>query len=527
MLYKNIYDHHSLPYEKDMALVGRSEDSDWFETEIALSEKRFKYYFKLDDGREVTYFCASGFLNDPEETDSFFYPYINGCDLLDLPEWARGEIIYQVWIDRFFDGDPRNNPPEVKPFDALPDRNTYYGGDFAGIIKKLDYLAEMGVRILYLSPLFLSGSYHKYDVIDYTKVESIYGGEEGLVALVQAAHAKGMRIVLDAVFNHCSDQHVFFQDVLRNQSQSQYAEWFTIHRFPIEDRTRDYDSFGGLIPSMPRFNTDHPDVIDYLVGIAEDWTKRLGIDGWRLDVADEVSHALWKAFRRRLRRVKNDLLIIGEIWNQAGRWLLGDEMDTVTNYPFMKWLRNFARGEIDANRFWQRMSANAMLYKTPIHDYLVNLVGSHDTVRNRRFVGDETIHELMLMTMLCFSGMPLIYYGDERAMDGGEDPDNRRAMQWDYNPSFRDRIAALGRIRAQSDVLKKGKLIPFAVSDRALAFARVLRDKRFLAVANFDTLPTNRILVDRKPTLLFGRAQTEGNGVIVPGRSFALFEEHT
>ncbi len=510
-----------------MALVARSEACDWFETEITLPEKRFKYYFKLDDGREEVYYCADGFLEKPEETNAFFYPYINHYDLVELPEWAQGEIIYQVWIDRFFDGDPENNPPGVRSFDALPDRNTYYGGDFAGVMEKLGYLEEMGVKILYLSPLFYSGSYHKYDVIDYKRVESIYGGEEGLAALVRAAHAKGMKIVLDAVFNHCSDQHAFFQDVLRHQRQSLYADWFTIRRFPIEDRAQDYDSFAGLIPSMPRFNTDHPQVIEYLVGIAEDWTRRLGIDGWRLDVADEVSHALWKVFRQRLRNVKKDILIIGEIWNQAGRWLLGDEMDTVTNYAFMKWLRSFARGEIGAKRFWERMGANAMLYKTPIHTYLVNLVGSHDTTRNRRYVGSEKTHELMLMTMLCFSGIPLIYYGDEIAMDGGEDPDNRRAMQWGGNDSLRLRIAALGKLRSQSDALKMGKMVPIDVSERVLAFSRVYQNKRIFAVANFDPLPTNPIPVRRKTTLIFGHARTEGKTVSVPGRSFALLEENT
>jgi glycosidase len=509
-----------------MALVARTEDCDWFETEITLSGKRFKYYFKLDDGKEEVFFCADGFLEKPEETNAFFYPYINRCDVLNLPEWARGEIIYQVWIDRFFDGNPENNPHGVKPFGALPDTNTYYGGDFEGLTVKLDYLAEMGVKTLYLSPLFEAKSYHKYDVIDYTRVESIYGGEEGLAALVKAAHAKGLKIVLDAVFNHCSDRHPFFQDVLKNQNLSKYAEWFTIRRFPVEDAVRDYDSFGGMVPSMPRFNTDHPQVIDYLVGIAEHWTRQLDIDGWRLDVADEVSHSFWKIFRQRLRNIKKDVLIIGEVWNQAGCWLLGDEMDTVTNYAFMKWLRAFARAEIDAVRFWQRMYANTMLYKTPVHSFLVNLVGSHDTMRNRRYTGSEKIHELMLSVLLCFQGIPLIYYGDEVAMDGDEDPDNRRAMRWGQNESLRNRIATLGQIRCHSDVLKKGKMVPLDVSPRVLAFWRIYDGKRLFIIANFDSLPTNPIPLRTENSLLFGRARVDGREVIVPEHSFALFEEN-
>lgn len=525
ILYKNIYDHHTPPFRKQMELVAQTEDCDWFEVEITLAERRFKYYFELDDGHSPVFFCADGFLEHPKETNAFFYPYINSSDIMELPEWAQGEIIYQVWIDRFFDGNPHNNPPGVKPFDAFPDRNTYYGGDFAGLIQKLEYLAQMGVKIIYLSPLFQSPSYHKYDVADYNQVESIYGGEEGLKALVDAAHSKGMKIVLDAVFNHCSDQHPFFQDVLKNQHNSVYADWFTIRRFPIEDKTRDYDSFGGLIPSMPRFNTDNPQVIDYLVSIAESWTKSLDIDGWRLDVADEVSHIFWRVFRQRLRKTRKEILILGEIWNQASRWLLGDEMDTITNYAFMKWLRAFARSEINASGFWDRMQANAMLYKTPVLPYLVNLVGSHDTMRNRRYVGNEKTHELMLMVMLCYAGIPLIYYGDEIAMDGGEDPDNRRAMQWGQNEAFRKRIAELGLIRSRSETLKKGKMLPISVSDRVLAFERIHGKDRLLVVANFDDQPTGLIQLKSHFSRVFGCAVREKSGIVVPEQSFMLLEE--
>ncbi len=525
VLYKNIYDHTSPPARKTMNRVARTCEHDWFEVVVSLPGKRFKYCFELHNGLEPIFYTADGFVSEPKEPQFFFYPYINESDRVLLPKWAEGEIIYQVWIDRFFDGNPGNNPEGTKPWDAIPDRNTYYGGDFEGLIMKLDSLSELGVKALYLSPLFRSNTYHKYDVVDYTKVEEIYGGEEGLQTLVNAAHGKGMKVILDAVFNHCSDQHPFFQDVRKHQERSRYAKWFTIRSFPIEDPLADYDSFAGLIPSMPRFNTDHPEVIDYLVGIALHWTTKLNLDGWRLDVADEVSHELWREFRKRLRKATPDLLIIGEIWNQAGRWLLGDEMDTITNYKYMNALRDFATGDIDAERFWEQMDANRMLYKTPVHTYLVNLVGSHDTIRNRRYVKDERIHELMLLVTLSMPGMPLIYYGDEIAMDGGEDPDNRRAMQWGQNEALRSRIAEMGRIRSQSELLKKGDMEIHDAGPRVLAFSRILGDQRLIAIANFDHQPTSPIRFDAEVSLLFGAARIEGKEVRLEGCSFALLNE--
>ncbi len=525
VLYKNIYDHSSPPARKPMKHVARTSEHDWFEAVVSLPGKRFKYCFELDDGLEAIFYTADGFVSEPKESRFFFYPYINESDRLLLPGWAEGEIIYQVWVDRFFDGNPRNNPLGTKPWDAIPDRNTYYGGDFEGLIMKLDSLIELGVKALYLSPLFQSNTYHKYDVVDYTKVEEIYGGKEGLRNLVDAAHEKGMKVILDAVFNHCSDQHPFFQDVRKHQERSRYSKWFTIHKFPIEDPLTDYDSFGGLIPSMPRFNTDHPEVIDYLVGIALHWTTELNLDGWRLDVADEVSHELWREFRKRLRKANPDLLIIGEIWNQAGRWLLGDELDSITNYKYMNALREFAIGDIDANLFWEKMDANRMLYKTPVHNYLVNLVGSHDTIRNRRYVKDERLHELMLLVTLSLPGMPLIYYGDEIAMDGGEDPDNRRAMQWGQNEAFRFRIAKMGHIRSRSEVLKKGDMEVHDGGPRVLVFSRRLRDQQLIAIANFDHQPTSPILFDTELSPLFGMASIEGKQVRLEGRSFVLLSK--
>lgn len=485
--FKNLYDHSDHYYVKEMQLILSDSINDIYETGITVKEKHFKYYFELHTRDRIFHYTADGFIDIVHESNCFYYPRINRDDVLAHPGWAEGEIIYQVLIDRFHDGDPGNNPPGVKPPRTLPDRNTYYGGDFQGLIERLDHIESLGTRIIYLSPLFRSPSYHKYDVADYYRVEQIYGGEEGLLELVEAAHARGLKIVLDAVFNHCSVENELFQDVIARGGGSRYRDWFLIESFPVDLASGNYDTFAGQVPSMPRFDTCNPGVIDYLVNVAVHWTEKLNIDGWRLDVADEVSHTLWKEFRKALKSLKRDILIIGEVWNHASRWLQGDEFDTVTNYKFRKWLLDFARGDIDAAALWNRLEANKMLYKTPYHNYLVNLIGSHDTARSATCLQDDRLHYLALLTMLAMDGMPLIYYGDEIAMPGAEDPDNRRAMQWDQTGGGDlELIRQLGTLRKNSVLLRKGRLRRLPGAGRVLAFDRYLDDESVTVVANFS-----------------------------------------
>jgi glycosidase len=198
---------------------------------------------------------------------------------------------------------------------------------------------------------------------------------------VQKAHALGLKVILDAVFNHCSDQNPLFQDVLVNGARSPYAKWFYLDSFPVSAEPCNYDTFAGAVPSMPRFDTSNPEVIEYLTNAALHWTTRLNLDGWRLDVADEVSHSLWRELRRKLKQANPDILIIGEVWNHANAWLRGDEFDTVTNYKLRSALIALAKGQIDSGAFWRTVGANRMLYMAPFYPYLVSFAGTHDTSR--------------------------------------------------------------------------------------------------------------------------------------------------
>src|SRR5690554_1844633 len=305
--YKNLYDHSDNIFEKEMNLLLEDKDYSLYESTIHVKESRFKYYFELYNGNKIIAYTADGIMKKPTKENFFYYPVINYDDILSLPKWAEGEIIYQVIIDRFYDGCLENNPENVKSVMELPDRNTYYGGDFYGIIEKLDYIKSLGAKIIYLSPVFLSPTYHKYDIKDYYKIEKVYGGEEGLKALVDKAHEKGLKIVLDCVYNHCSVENDLFKDVIKNEKKSKYKDWFYIEDFPIDTKKGNYDTFGGLVPSMPRFNTANIEVINYLVDAAVYWTRKLNIDGWRLDVCDEVSQRLWREFHRKLKEINPEI----------------------------------------------------------------------------------------------------------------------------------------------------------------------------------------------------------------------------
>jgi glycosidase len=506
-----------------MKLILQDEYYDLFEASIQVKEKHFKYYFELYRGNNKIAYTADGIMENPNQDNYFYYPVINPDDVIILPKWAEGEIIYQVLIDRFYDGCKENNPANIKDANVLPDRNTYYGGDFQGMIEKLDYIKSLGTKIIYMSPVFESPNYHKYDIKDYYKIEEIYGGEEGLKTLVEAAHNKDMKVVLDCVYNHCSNENEIFKDVVKNEERSKYKDWFYIEGFPIDEVNGNYDNFGALVPSMPRFNTSNKEVIDYLVDTACYWTEKLDIDGWRLDVCDEVSTSLWREFRRRLKAIKSDILIIGEVWNHATKWTLGDQVDTVTNYKYRKWLLDFLKEKITSREFWHHIQTNKMLYKTPLSNYLVNLVGSHDTIRLKTFIKNENLHFLSLALTLMFDGMPLIYYGDEIGLEGDVDPDNRRAFRWeDTSKKELAMIKQLGSLRNKFQALKKGKIKPIFTDDRVIAFTRKYQDEEITVVINFSE--SEKILQIAGTDILYGQAKLHNQEILIDSLSIIIIK---
>jgi glycosidase len=521
--YKNLYDHSDKIFYQEMNKILTTKDAQMYETSITLKERHFKYYFELITNEETIFFTADGFTSKAIPANYFYYPVINYDDILSLPSWASGGLIYQVLVDRFFDGNRDNNPPLVKNVNCLPDRNTYYGGDFAGLIEKLDYIKSLGVKIIYLSPVFQSPTYHKYDVQDYYQIEAIYGGEKGLKQLVNQVHQYDMKIILDVAFNHCSILNELFQDVIKNGEKSKYAKWFIIDSFPLNLDKCNYDSFAGVVPSMPRFDTSNKEVSDYLVNVALDWTKKLEIDGWRLDVGDEVATSLWRELHRKLKEYNPDIILIGEIWNVASKWMQGDQFDSVTNYKYRSHFQDFLTDKIDSTSFWNLINANKLNYKTPSWNYLINLLGSHDTIRSFTFLQDRDLHFLAIKFTLTFEGMPLIYYGDEIGMEGDVDPDNRRVFNWDLiNNSDTNSIKELSAFRIKSEILKKGSLTAIKTNSKVLAFIRTYKEQSLLVVANFTTL--DQYLEIKVKNSVFGNSKILDNCLLVNKMSLSIFE---
>lgn len=505
--FRNLYEHERPMETVPMERILNDGLHDIYEARIQVKEKRFKYMFEIHSDEHIFY-TSDGFLQEWTENNCFFYPYINPDEILEMPDWAEGKLIYQILVDRFWNGDPGNNPKGCRAWEELPDGETYYGGDFEGVIQKLPYLEKLGVDILYINPVFSSPTYHKYDIRDYYRIEDIFGGKEVFKKLVDCVHARGMRLVLDGVFNHCSVHHPFFQDVLKNGPKSEYREWFCLYSYPVEEVKANYDSFGGLVPSMPRWNTANYQVIEYLTESAAYWTEYLNVDGWRLDVADEVAHIFWKEFRRRLKGIRPDILLLGEIWNHASQWMCGDEMHTVTNYKFRNAILEYAQGYLSEKKFWQKIDNVRMLYKTPMHTYLVNLAGSHDVARLGTVLKDSESVKLVLLTLLTFQGMPLLYYGDEIGMEGGEDPDNRRAMQWSHaDECLLAAVAKTGRFRKEHEILQKGNLSPIETEEHLLAFSRSYKGEKLNVYLNFHE--EQALLPKKKEAILFWEGEVD------------------
>lgn len=433
IVYQNVYSHIAETLKrKPMNKFASDQLFDYFESDISLEDGYFKYYFELYSTEQYL-FTQDGFLDKINEKNYFYYSEAHQSDVFNIPAWAKGIAIYQVIIDRFYRGNKDTNHKNCKPWKTLPDRNTYYGGDFKGVTKKLDYIKGLGMDAIYLNPVHPALSYHQYDITNYELINEAFGDINALKELIDQAHEKGLKIILDGVFNHCSYQHEFFQDLLKNQEKSEYCNWFKVHDYPVTVEKANYDNFGNLVPIMPKFDTSNEAVIAYLTSVAQHWTESLNIDGWRLDVGDELSHEFLRIFRKKIKSVNPNILIIGESWNIASRFMLGDQFDTVTNYKNRNLILDLVNHKLKPKDFLDRINYIKMQYKSFCHPYLINLIGSHDTIRLASYFKDEKKRIIALIITMFLEGGVILYYGDEAGLLGLDDPDNRRSMNWDLN----------------------------------------------------------------------------------------------
>jgi cyclomaltodextrinase / maltogenic alpha-amylase / neopullulanase len=419
--------------------------------EIKPSDLRTKYAFLIEkDGR--SYAFGSRRLRPLEKTDALYetfdlseffnFPYIHIEDLHQTPAWVKDTIWYQIFPDRFF----RVKSENTRPWGELPVHNhRLFGGNIQGIIQKLPYLQDLGINGIYFTPIFESPSAHKYDTTDYFKIDPQFGTNDDFKELVEKAHALGIRVMLDGVFNHAGYDHPYFQDVVKKGEKSAYADCFYIEKYPVVNFPLDENGHPiryhnielnfrtfAFTPHMPKWNTGHPLVRKHLLESITYWIRAYDIDGWRLDVSNEISHDFLREIKKASRKEKPDTFILGENWDSSLPWLMGDQLDSVMNYDLSYPLWKYLEHAIDRQTFQDMVTTHVMMTPKHVIQNMFNLVGSHDTIRIKRRLADDARRvKLAYLFMFLSAGAPNIYYGDEVGLTGEHDPDNRRTMPWD------------------------------------------------------------------------------------------------
>ncbi|MBH0170505.1 MAG: glycoside hydrolase family 13 protein [Bacillota bacterium] len=477
-----------------MTLSGTDEYFDYYFIAIQPPFRRLRYGFELKSGVETLVFTEKGFYNEAPFDDTAYYfcfPFLNGIDVFRAPSWVKDTVWYQIFPERFANGDTSNDPEGSLPWASEePKFNNFFGGDFQGVIDHIDHLVKLGVTGIYFTPIFKAKSNHKYDTIDYLEIDPQFGDKETFKQLVKVCHENGIKVMLDAVFNHSGYYFEPFQDVLSNQEKSSYKNWFHLREFPIQTEPRpNYDTFA-FEKSMPKLNTENPEVREYLLKVARYWVEEFDIDGWRLDVANEVDHSFWREFRTAVKSVKPDAYILGEIWHDSMNWLQGDQFDAVMNYPFTNAALDFvAKESIDAKVFAEKMTAVLHMYPENVNEAAFNLLGSHDTKRVLTFCDENKDKmKLLFLLMLTFKGTPCIYYGDEVGMTGGNDPGCRKCMEWDESKQdleLFNHIQALLSLRQDHKVLANDGEIKFIKADeQTLVYERSTEEESVWILLN-------------------------------------------
>lgn len=504
IVYGDKYDWPKERYEKPMRKIYSDHLFDYWQANVVPPFKRLCYIFELKSKGRKYWYTEYGFYDQPasEINMMFQYPYINKGDIFNTPEWVKDAVFYQIFPERFANGDVSNDPEEVESWGNRPTAFNFFGGDLKGIIQHLDYLIELGIDAIYLTPIFEAPSNHKYDIKDYMKVDPHFGDNDTLKELVSRCHQKGIRVILDAVFNHCGYYFPPFQDVIEKGPKSKYWDWFYIHDYPIKTHPRpNYECFA-FEYRMPKLNTQNPAVKEYLLGVAEFWTREFDIDGWRLDVANEVDHAFWREFRRLIKAIKPDAYIVGEVWHDAGPWLQGDQFDGVMNYPFAEAVIDFfCKRTIDAEQFANTLNMWRFRYPDQANQVLLNIVDSHDTPRLLNMCReDKRLFKLAVLFQMTYVGVPCVYYGDEIGMTGGNDPDCRRTMIWDKEKQDKELLEFYKQciaLRKEHKALRRGECSFLYAHDYQLIMQRSMEEEEIIVAFNVSNSPFEMDLVYR------------------------------
>lgn len=514
-----------------------------------------EFTFEYVDGQKRLWTLASGGFAEEMPGDAEWFRYDREIlPLFRIPEWAQKGVYYQIFPERFANGDPTNDQDFSEPYydqrktlpasgrtndvyfhfvedwndvaglqrspyrtDGKPDYFSFYGGDIAGIHEKIPYLRELGVTIIYFNPVTEARSNHRYDPCDYKSIDPHLGTEEEFKAFAAECLENGIRIIVDMAYNHTGDCHFAFQDVLENWTDSPYYDWYEWKKrppsYPLPAGAEAIDYYDcwwgfGLHPNL-NFDLSRPnaeemsaasiedadpnwDVVNYLLDSVDYWMGDLGVSGFRLDVPNEVPFWFWKLFRERCREVREDHVLIGEIWGDAGQWINPDVFDAVMNYryfkdPVVKWI---GQGNGSAATFDQELAGGRSRYPWQAVRAQMNLVGSHDTIRFKQIAGEDARRQRLAATFaMTYVGAPHIYYGDEVALTGGKDPDCRRTMPWDQielgeRAENLAHYRTVANLRHEHPALSMGSFQTLFAEGQVFAFTRQYQGETFLVALN-------------------------------------------
>ncbi len=535
-----------------MALYDTDGTFDYYAATIGpTTDAGFGYSFVLEDSDRNVHIGSRGIGEAPAEVGLFRYDPA-AFPVFETPAWVKEGVIYQIFPERFANGDPANDPDFSEPYyegltnlpasritngeyfhlvddwydvaglskspyrtDGKPDWYSFYGGDIAGVHQHLDYLDDLGVTIIYFNPIFESKSSHKYDAASYTRLDPHFGTNDEFAAFTRACHERGIRVVIDLAFNHTGETFWAFVETRENGPDSPYWLWYEWKKWPLPDGLKSagsdyYDCWWGF-GQMPGVNFDlsrpaaeensvrdiadaapNWPVVEHLLAATTYWLTEMGVDGYRLDVSPDVPFWFWELFRERVKRVKPDAYICGELWGSVPDWINGRYYDATMNYAYFREpvLSFIARGDATAAEFDRALAPGRMIYPDEGTRAMMNLLGSHDTERFLRTAGEDTRRlKLALLFSMTYVGVPTIYYGDEIAMTGGGDPDCRRPFHWTWREdeasvdvrAFAKRLIAL---RREHPCFAHGSFRTLLAEGQVYAYERIAPGDRAIVVLN-------------------------------------------
>ncbi len=470
---------------------------DYYRAYFENCDSRSVYLFQLNSGCRRAYYGFKGLFEPGKDgflaANSFAVP---DCFFLNVNKifWWPDAIFYQIFPDRFYDGDSSLNQDYVEKWGSAPKLDNFNGGDLKGITGKISYLKNLGISAVYLNPIFKSFSNHKYDTVDYYQIDSSLGGIDAFTQLARKLRANGIRLILDGVFNHTSTDFFAFADARKNGAKSRYADWYNFKSFPVDMQNPDYDCWWN-IGSMPRLNIKNPSVYEYLLNAARHWMETGLIDGYRLDVPEQLPHSFWKDFRKMVKSIDCQAYIVGEIWEDGSKWLAGDQFDAVMNYKLRNALISFfVKKEITSAEFDIKLAFDKISLPDSAFYSMFNLLGSHDTPRILTVCnGSAAVLKQLVLFIMTYPGTPCVYYGDEIGLCGGKDPDNRGCMKWDetqWNMDIYNFYKKAIAIRNENIELRRGEVFTYPLSEEALkndglySFVRVYKNSAVAVVFN-------------------------------------------